>query len=98
MGSQKKIIKNIKTESTFDILYKSFDDISNNDDILYKSFNNISESDDIVSNHNNIKSKYDTIIFHYNFNNEKIKYKTKIKTGDSITLKKYINEIYNKDL
>ena len=60
-----------------------------NFDLLYQSFDSHKKKD---------LDKYDTITFYYNFNNEKIKYQTKIKKGDSITLKKYIKDIYNRDL
>ena len=60
-------------------------------DILYDSFDDYTNNNSNKSNNN-----FDTITFHYKFNNEKLKYTTKIKKGDSKTLKEYINKIYNK--
>ena len=80
------IENNESNEKNFDILYQSFDY-----DIKKINLNNT------INKKKNI-DKYDTITFYYDFNNERIKYQTKIKIGDSVTLKKFIKDIYNRDL
>lgn len=95
MESEKNIIKDIKNTEIFTNQCENYE-------VLYDSFENYKKKTqkNISLNLNNYKDNenidnFDKITFYYNFNNEKVKYTTFIKKGDTKTLKKYINKFYN---